>query len=294
MESYSKISRRIISHPKTALDDVRNLITRHIRKSNTCPRCWSIGWQHIHNTNASGVRTYRCVHCQRSYSELFGTPLYRSKIPVSKWCEAIIEWSVCTGGLSWASLGRKIGVSRKSWWKITSKIRTILLEKTDIHPLSGEVEADEAWFGRKENQEIVMGMVQRSPRKTSLFVVPNVKERTLWSRVEQNLVYGSRFFTDSRIAYISASIRYRHYTTNHSHHEFAKTETTTGIRIHSNTIEQTWWALKWVIRTIHHGVSRKYRLSYLNEYIIRSEAWKRWHLYYYILALLLIPMFRTT
>jgi len=42
--------------------------------------------------------------------------------------------------------------------------------------LQGFVEADEAWFGRKTNQDIVMGMVERDKRKIRLITIPNVKE----------------------------------------------------------------------------------------------------------------------
>ncbi|MDD2745379.1 MAG: hypothetical protein PHU93_02470 [Candidatus Gracilibacteria bacterium] len=47
-------------------------------------------------------------------------------------------------------------------------------------------------------------------------------------------------------------------------------------------------------KTIHHGVSKKYRMSYLNEQVIRYEHGKQDNLYYYFLSLLFIPTFSGT
>jgi hypothetical protein len=94
-----------------------------------------------------------------------------------------------------------------------------------------------------------------------------------------------------------AAIHYHHGTNNHSKWEYGHrhiNKTWVELMIHSNSIEQLWGQFKWVIRTIHHGVSRKYRMSYLNEQVLRYEHWKHDNLYYYFLSLLLIPTFNGT
>jgi transposase-like protein len=299
MQAYSKIQRKIISHPKSAVDEVRKILNRHAGRANTCLKCGCIWAQHIHHTSKSWVRNYRCTHCNKTYSEFLGTIFFRSKLKPSEWLIALLELSTATGGVSGTTLGKKIGRQRKTGWKLLKNIREWLLQKrSQQKPLfSWETEADEAWFGRGDNQEIILGIIQRDPRRVSVQVIPDVKERTLWPIVRNTITPGSLFCTDMRISYSIAGIHYHHATNNHSKREFGHRYTNSEWRelmIHSNTIEQLWWQFKWVIRTIHHGVSKKYRMSYLNEQIIRYEHGKDSNLYYYFLSLLFIPTFSGT
>lgn len=72
----------------------------------------------------------------------------------------------------------------------------------------------------------------------------------------------------------------------HSKGEFARESF-----IHSNTIEQIWGDIKGIIRTIHHGISRKYRHLYLAQYIFKYENLLSSNLFYNTLCQLLPPMF---
>jgi len=105
-------------------------------------------------------------------------------------------------------------------------------------------------MGRKKNQDIIQGIVERDGRKLRLMTVPNVKEATLYPHIEENVVYGSRLLTDQRNTYAITGIYYHHQTVNHSIKEFARGD------VHTNTIEQIRGWIKGVVRTIHHGVSK--------------------------------------
>jgi len=198
---------------------------------------------------------------------------------------AIIYWITATGSLSAADLGRKLGISHLTAWKMLMKIRLQMQKGLSEDYLEGIVEADEAWFGRKENQEIVMGIVERGRRKLRLMIIPNVKEKTLYPHIRYHVKKGSRFMTDSRITYAITGIDYHHQTTNHSKGEFARKE------VHSNTIEQIWGDIKGIIRTIHHGIKKKYRSLYLAQYIFRYENIHAGNLFYKTLCQLFTPTY---
>jgi transposase-like protein len=89
-------------------------------------------------------------------------------------------------------------------------IRRTMVEHDDSI-LKELVESDEAWFGRKENQQIILGLVQRYTRKLRFVVISNVKEATLYPHIRKNVQEGSRLFTDSRITYAITGIRYVKY-----------------------------------------------------------------------------------
>lgn len=278
---YQKIMRRISSHPLYALELIRKLTQRH-RKA--CVRCGIVGHLNIHHTDQRGIQTFLCTSCNQTFSELFGTIFYRSKIPIHIWCMAILEWAISTGSVSAAEIGRKTGLSHPSAWKMLMKIRGAMVQKNDCL-LRGIVESDEAWFGRKQNQHIVLGLVERYSRKVRFITIPNVKEETLYPHIQKNVEQGSQFFTDCRITYSITGIRYEHRTVNHSKYEFAR-----GI-VHTNTIEQMWGAVKGIIRTIHHGVSAKYRPLYLAQFAFRYQNEKSSNLFFNTLCQLFRPTY---
>lgn len=283
MKSYHKILRRLISHPKTAILYCRQLTQRH-RKA--CVHCGVLRKLEIHHTDQQGVITYRCKECRKTFSELYGTIFYRSKVPLWIWLSAVIEYTISTGSISAAEIARRYGVTHKTAWILMTKIRKEIFIKTDLVQLENEVESDEAWFGRKDNQHIILGMVQREKRNLIFEIIDNVQEKTLYPLIEKHVVRGSRFFTDSRITYSTACVYYKHQTTNHSKGEFSR-----GNGIHSNTIEQIWGDIKGIIRTIHHGISKKYRKYYLAQYAFKYQNIHNSNFFYLTLSKLFSPMY---
>lgn len=249
-----------------------------------CVKCGTVGCLNIHKTNHQGVRSYKCTACKKTFVETYGTVFHKSKIPISKWLLALIYWVTATGSISAADLARKLGISHISAWRMLMKVRKSLNKSQSKEMLSGLVEADEAWFGRKSNQSIVMGLVERKNRKLRLMIVPNVKESSLYPLVRKNVKVGSKFFTDSRISYAATNVYYHHQTTNHSKGEFARKG-----GVHSNTIEQIWGDIKGIIRTIHHGVSKKYRHLYLAQYAFSYQARHSSNLFFNSICQLFLP-----
>jgi transposase-like protein len=282
MRDYQKIMRRLISHPGFAIQIIRKMTARY-RKC--CPKCGIITCPEIHHTDRRGIRTYRCQHCSKTFTELYGTVFYQSRVPLACWLLAIIYWINSTGGLSAAELGRNLGISHQAAWRMLMGIRVVMKKGLSDDFLRGMVEADEAWFGKKKNQDIVMGIVERGRRKLRLIVIPDVKEKTLYPHIRHNVKKGSKFFTDSRITYSITGIEYHHQTTNHSTSEFARGE------VHSNTIEQIWGDIKGIIRTIHHGITRKYRGLYLAQYIFKYENKDSSNLFFKTLCQLFSPTY---
>ena len=286
MALYWKMLRRLISHPSYGLALARKFQNTHIYKwQRACLKCWSIWNQHKHKKAKTWVITYKCNHCNQCYSEFYWTIFYKTKIPINKWMISILEWCISTWSISASELSRRIEIKNESAWNMLMKIRKLLYETNTSDILSWIVEADEAWYGKKKNknQDIILWVVERWKRKLRLFPVDNIQENTLYPIIKNTVKYWSKFFTDSRISYTATNIRYIHKTTNHSKNEFARWE------IHSNTIEQIWGDMKWIFRTIHHWVKKKYRLFYLAQYITKYEHIHTDNLFFYTLSKILIP-----
>ena len=299
MKLYWKMLRRLISHPKTWLDIARKFVNNHIFKwKRYCLKCWCVWWQHKHKKSFSWVILYKCIHCNQTYSEFYWTIFFWTKTPINKWMIAILEWCISTWSISAAELARRIEVKSDTAWNMLMKIRKLIYESNinSSKLLSWIVEADEAWYWKKKNnnqdgnQDIVMWLVERWKNWIRwwlrLFPIPNVKEKTLYPIIKSNVEKWSYFYTDSRLTYHITCIHYKHWVTNHSKWEFANWE------VHSNTIEQIWWDIKWIIRTVHHWVSKKYRLFYLAQYTAKYENIKSNDLFFFTLSKILIPTFR--
>lgn len=280
---YHTILRRIISHPQYALILVRKLVQR---RPKACPHCGVFGHRQLHHTDERGIITYRCSACFKTYSELIGTIFFRSKLPLHIWLQALLYWITSTGSLSAAELAKLVGISHPSAWRLLMRLReTLAAADPPDKLLLGIVEMDESWFGKKDNQDIYFGIVQRETRKLFLTVITDCTEATLMEQVEAHVLSHARVNTDGWVGYHGLSIHYTHESVNHSKAEFARNGA------HTNTIEQIWGMIKGIIRTIHHGVSKKYRNLYLKQFIFRYEHEHSHNLFKLTLSILFSPTY---
>jgi transposase-like protein len=280
-KNHQKILRRLISHPGTAIQIIRRLATR---RRKVCLGCGCVGCLQIHHTDPRGIRTFRCRECGKTFSELFGTVFYRSKIPLALWLRAILDWTISTGSISAAELARRLDISHVSAWKMLMKIRKNLVEK-DPKMFSGILECDETWCGKKANQAIVFGITDRVRKKVRFAIIPNASEKILSAEIEKSAEFNSTLNTDGCAGYGFASIRYRHKVVNHSQSEFARGDA------HTNTIERIWGMFKGIVRTIHHGISKKYRKYYLAQFAFRYNYEHNSNLFYSVLVKIFSPMY---
>jgi transposase-like protein len=110
--------------------------------------------------------------------------------------------------------------------------------------LSGIVEVDEAWFGKRRfgGQTIVMGAIERDTKRLKLAVIPNTEQDSLEGFLERNVVRSSLVVTDCASGYNGIEwLGYGHESWNHSIGHFAG----------SNHIEGTWSAMKRHLRKLY-------------------------------------------
>jgi len=86
---------------------------------------------------------WRCKGCRKQFSVRKGTIFEDSPIPLSKWLPAICLYSAGKKGRSSHQLARDLGVTQKTAWFMSHRIRLAMETDTFNSPLSGEVEVDE-------------------------------------------------------------------------------------------------------------------------------------------------------
>jgi ISXO2-like transposase domain len=157
-------------------------------------------------------------------------------------------------GLSYTTINRW-------YWRFRA-----LMPKDDQRTvLSGIVEVDEAWFGKRRfgGQAIVIGAIERDTKRLKLQVIPDTEQDSLEGFLEKHVKRGSLVVTDCSAGY--GGIEWLGYCSerwNHSRGHFAGT----------NHIEQIWSAMKRYLRKLYGCIPTKRLQLILNEWMARHNS----------------------
>src|SRR5271165_5176671 len=107
-----------------------------------CPAC--DGREH------SVVKTrglFQCSTCRRQTSPIAGTIFAATKLPLRIWFRAMYHMTQTKQGISSIELGRRLGVSQPTAWKIKHKLKQVMMERDATKKLTGRIEIDDAYLG---------------------------------------------------------------------------------------------------------------------------------------------------
>ncbi len=228
-----------------------------------CPRCGGKTISRIQKR-----RQLDCDSCRYRFSVTAGTIFHDSHLPLWKWFLAVYLIVESKKGISANQLKRTIGVSYKTAWYLSHRIRAALKE-VDAQLLKGIIETDETFVGGKvegmgrgytNNKVIVVGAVQRDGA-IRLQVVKGRDKETLQGFIRENVAGDTEaIYTDEWEAYTGvADHDTKHETVNHSEKEYVRGE------VHVNSVENIWSLLKRSIIGSYHQVSAKHLDAYLDE-----------------------------
>lgn len=244
-----------------------------------CPHCGTVG-----NAYATKRGKYRCAEreCRKDFSVTVGTVYERSHIPLHKWLLA--SYLLCSSkkGISSHQLHRMLGVTYKSAWFMTHRIREAMAPHGDLPPLGGEgktVEADETYVGGKEKnkhakdrkhqgrgpvgKQAVFSLVERGGKVRSTHV-PSVNAHTLRPILSQQLDSASRLMTDEARHFLPISGEYAaHEAVNHGIGEYVRGDA------HTNTIEGYFSIFKRGMGGVYQHCSEQHLKRYLAEFDFR-------------------------
>jgi transposase-like protein len=121
-----------------------------------CPHCGNSDPEKLTKLDGDAHRAglYQCnePECREQFTVTVGTVFERSKIPLTKWLAALFLMTASKKGISTHQIHRMIGVSYKSTWFMTHRLREAM-RSGGLGPLGGEgkiVEAGETFLGRKK------------------------------------------------------------------------------------------------------------------------------------------------
>lgn len=236
---------------------------------------------------------YRCKNTMKYFNVKTNTIFHKSSVPLIKWMMAI--WLILTHkkGISSIQLSRDIGVTQKTAWFMSHRIRKALGIENDVGDeneggggkLNGTVEIDETFIGGKnknrhadkkvknsqgrsfKDKVPVFGLMQQGGRVIAR-VVSNTQVESLSPLILQYVEEGSNLYTDEWNYGKKADTLYNHKNVNHQAGFYGKGEFTT------NHIEGFWALIKRGIMGIYYHWSKKHMQRYIDEYVFRFNTRK--------------------
>jgi Transposase and inactivated derivatives len=245
-----------------------------------CPHCGVVGDHYQLQGKAHRPGLWKCKDCRQQFSVTVGTVFERSKIPLSKWLQAVYLMVSSKKGISSHQLHRMLGVTYKSAWFMSHRIREAMRDG-DLSPFGsggGAVEVDETFIGNDRtikpkhskkgrgyhHKHKVLALVDRTTGKARSMVVDDLKATTLAPIVRENLAKEARLMTDEAAYYTIVGREFaEHGVVHHGNDEYVRGD------IHTNTIEGYFSIFKRGMKGVYQHCGKHHLHRYLAEFDFR-------------------------
>jgi transposase-like protein len=177
-----------------------------------CPHCGSIEGTALKG-KAHRKGLYQCNACREQFSVTVGTVFERSKIKLHKWVLAAHLMGASKKGVSSKQIQRMLGVTYKTAWFMTMRLREAMTDEVPAGRVGGEnkvVEADETFVGGKKKnvhkgkpepkKHAVVALVERDGGMRTSHVA-DVAAKTLRETLVTQASRKSYLMTDEANAY---------------------------------------------------------------------------------------------
>lgn len=249
----------------------------------TCVQCKSPD-TYDSKTKGSKHPIYKCRACGRRFTTTSGTIMQGTHLPLRLWLFAFHLIASSKKGISTRQVARMMGVTVKTAWHLTHRIRATMKGGEDEQKFGGIVESDETYVGGKRknhgrgyrgNKAAVQTIIRRGTRTTrrdhndaddhsearTIVLSPdgNVDGRSVSAKLRKHTdPENTVLMTDESPIYGEVGKSFdEHHTVNHKRKEYVRQESD-GHLAHTNTAEGFFGNLKRQINGTHHSVSKKH------------------------------------
>lgn len=221
----------------------------------------------------------KCGQCKGQFTVRMGTIFEESKLPMTKWLQAIFLMTASKKGVSAHQLHRTLEVTYKTAWFLAHRIREAM-RTGDLAPFGeggGMVEADETFIGIEPGEPKakaggnhkmkVLTLIDRNTGRAKSEVLDFISAKAIGEIVVANLSREAILMTDEARHYQKLGQQFAgHGTTNHVRGEYVSK---LDPRVHSNTVEGFFSIFKRGMRGVYQHASKKHLHRYLAEFDFR-------------------------
>jgi len=243
-----------------------------------CPHCGGVERIGKLAGKSTRVGVWKCYQCRKPFTVKNGTIFESSHVALHLWLQAMYLIAGSKKGISSNQLHRVLGVTLKTAWFMSHRIREAM-HSGNLEPMGGEgviVEADETFIGVKKGAEKrasgwhkmkVLSLIDRGTGEARSTVIARIDADSVIPVVRNNVARETTIMTDEARVYRSIW-RYfdGHGTTNHGAGVYVSRE---NDAIHSNTVEGYFSIFKRGMRGIYQHCAEKHLHRYLAEFDFR-------------------------
>ena len=240
-----------------------------------CPSCGSFNVHRMAGKTQAGM--FLCNDCRGKFTARVDSIMERSHIPVHKWLLAMHLMAASKKGMSSKQLQRMLGVSYKSAWFLSMRIREAMKADGNLAgPIGGEgkiIESDETFVGGKKKnvhrgkpepkKHAVHALVERGGQIRAKHVA-DVTAKTLKKNLKELADRKSALHTDDSLANLSIGKSFAdHQTVAHTLGEYVRGDA------HTQTVESFFAVLKRGVFGSFHSISEQHLQRYVDEFCFR-------------------------
>jgi len=257
-------------------------------KGATCPKCGERDRVSKMKGKSTRIGAYKCYKCRKPFTVKIGTIFESSHVKMHLWLQAIFLMASSKKGISANQLHRTLGVTLKTAWFMSHRIREAMREG-NLGPLGGEgqvVEADETYYGKKLHPQMseqrkgrpylkggtgpagkrpILSLIERGGDVRS-FHINQATKVNVAALVTENIDKESILYTDESRLYKGMDENFaEHETVKHAAGEYVRG------KVHSNTIESYFSIFKRGMRGTYQHCAEKHLHRYLAEFDFRHN-----------------------
>lgn len=273
----SILSRKEFHDEQAAYDYVEARVWPH---GATCPKCGERKRVSKMGGKSTRIGAYKCYKCRKPFTVKVGTIFESSHVPMHIWLQAIYLMCASKKGISSNQLHRTLGVTLKTAWFMSHRIREAMRTDGafDFGSGGGVVEVDETFIGHDKtikpvgqkkgrgyaHKHKVLSLVDRSTGRARNFVVDDLKTTTLLPILKANIA-------DEAVVYTDEAGQYRNLSADFAGHDFVRHGAGEYGRgdIHTNTIEGYFSIFKRGMKGVYQHCGKKHLHRYAAEFEFR-------------------------
>ena len=238
----------------------------------TCPKCGEQSRVGKLEGKSTRIGVYKCYVCRKPFTVRVGTIFEDSHIDMKLWLQAIFLIASSKKGISSNQLHRILGITLKSAWFLSHRIRLAMDQGIGkLGEGGGIVEADETYIGRKPGVEkgrggfrhknTVLALVERDGKVKSVTVTDFTQVKDAF---RTHMDSSANLMTDEHKKFRKIGKQYAsHEVVNHSIKEYARGN------VNTNTIEGVFSIFKRGMTGVYQHCDSSHLHRYLAEFDFR-------------------------
>ena len=245
-----------------------------------CPHCGGVERIGLMGGKSTRIGLYKCYQCRKPFTVRIGTIFESSHVALNIWLQAMYLIAGSKKGISSNQLHRTLGVTLKTAWFMSHRIRAAMASETldKFGSGGGVVEVDETFIGHDpdapksrmaiRNMNKVVALVDRNTgRSASVVFTGNFSADSVAPIVAEYVSKDAHLMTDEAQFYKPVGRDYAaHSFVSHTAGEYVRKGDAT---VHTNTIEGYFSIFKRGMKGVYQHCAKKHLHRYLAEFDFR-------------------------